>query len=345
MTRLGRSARTLIIAAGCCATVPAGAALAAPSNDSFSTPLILRGGALTASGTNEGATKEPGEPNHAGRPGGASVWWSWTAPAAGWVTVDTCGSTPDTVLAVYTGTSVGALRPVASNDDACGIQSSVTILATSGTSYRIAVDASAGDEGQIKLALRPTLAVGAVTLRRRGAVDATRLSITAASGGDDVPDAPRLAFERAGRRLGIDLDLDNELDDSLDGTRFRYTFPWACGRAGSWRWTVSVVRNGRSVSQQGSFTVARCIERAWFVSAAKVRNDVAGDFDRRTAGYLRCRIVGARHGRLGAIWRCTLARPGYVCRGTLRFRYSRTSQAGDVVATRRRPSGTVTCRR
>ena len=34
-------------------------------------------------GSNVGATKEPGEPDHAGDPGGASVWYTWTAPADG----------------------------------------------------------------------------------------------------------------------------------------------------------------------------------------------------------------------------------------------------------------------
>ena len=34
-------------------------------------------------GSNSNATKQVGEPNHAGNAGGKSVWWRWTAPAAG----------------------------------------------------------------------------------------------------------------------------------------------------------------------------------------------------------------------------------------------------------------------
>ena len=34
-------------------------------------------------GSNEGATKEPGEPNHRGSAGGASVWYRWTALSDG----------------------------------------------------------------------------------------------------------------------------------------------------------------------------------------------------------------------------------------------------------------------
>ena len=51
-------------------------------------------------GTNVGATKETGEPDHAGNVGGASVWCRWVAPADGTVTFDTFGSNYDTLLAV-----------------------------------------------------------------------------------------------------------------------------------------------------------------------------------------------------------------------------------------------------
>ena len=64
-----------------------------------------------------GATLEPGEPAHAGRTGGRSVWWTWTAPASGPVAVDTLGSGFDTTLAVYEGESLAALTEVAANAD------------------------------------------------------------------------------------------------------------------------------------------------------------------------------------------------------------------------------------
>ena len=65
--------------------------------------------------------------------GGASLWWSWTAPASGMVTIDT-------LLAVYTEGSVDALTVVASNDDATGLQSEVSFTAQQGVVYHIAVD-------------------------------------------------------------------------------------------------------------------------------------------------------------------------------------------------------------
>ena len=76
----------------------------------------LSGLPASATGTNVDATTESGEPEpEENTPGGHSVWWSWTAPADGDVTVDTCGSDFDTMLAVYTGSSVEALTPVATN--------------------------------------------------------------------------------------------------------------------------------------------------------------------------------------------------------------------------------------
>lgn len=333
-----------LFATGCLVAAPSAAAQTPPPNDPFAAAAILSGTTTTVTGTNFGATKEPGEPNHAGQPGGHSVWWRWTAPAAGAFTIDTCDSDFDTLLGVYTGTAVSALSLVKSNDDseACDIRSSVTFTATSGQVYSIAVDGADEEEGQVRLKLQPTLRLDARTLVRRGAVDATRFMIEIASvGEDDFPDPPQLVLERGGRRRAIDLELDNELDSE---TRFRYTFNWSCDRRGAWRWTVSLRRDGERVSQEGTFTVPGCRRQGWFVSTSKVRRDFAGDFGGQVASYLRCRPVGRRRGSLAATWRCTLVRPGFVCSGGFLFRYSLTVQGGDVVQRRRAPSGGVTCR-
>jgi trypsin len=131
---------------GCLAGVPH----PPPPNDVFP-GATLTGLPSSTTGTNAYAAKEPGEPNHAGNSGGASVWYSWTAPSSGQVKVDTCESDFDTLLGVYTGSPVGSLIPVASSDDACGLRSSVTYTATVGTTYRIAVDGYDGATGAIDL--------------------------------------------------------------------------------------------------------------------------------------------------------------------------------------------------
>jgi uncharacterized delta-60 repeat protein/uncharacterized repeat protein (TIGR01451 family) len=103
---------------------------------------MLVGPSGTFSGSNQGATREPGEPNHWTLSGGYSVWHSWTAPYDGLVNFDTVGSYFDTVLAVYTGTNVAALTLIGNNDDfpGIGLMSRVSFNAVAGTEYKIAVD-------------------------------------------------------------------------------------------------------------------------------------------------------------------------------------------------------------
>ncbi|HEU4434803.1 MAG TPA: M12 family metallo-peptidase, partial [Pyrinomonadaceae bacterium] len=124
----------------------------APANDSFANAQVISNSSGFADGTNAGATKEPGEPLHAGNSGGKSVWYRWQAPASGNTTI-TAGANYDSLLAVYTGTAVGSLTHIASNDDDPngGVSSRVTFSATSGTTYRIAVDGFDGDFGNITL--------------------------------------------------------------------------------------------------------------------------------------------------------------------------------------------------
>jgi hypothetical protein len=127
---------------------------AAPANDSFANAISLSGLVVTTTGSSVGATKEPSEPNHGGNNGGASVWWTWTAPDTGLTTIDTFGSSYDTLLGVYVGTAVNQLTTIASNDDSLSLQSLVTFNAVAGTVYRIAVDGFGNSRGSITLHLR-----------------------------------------------------------------------------------------------------------------------------------------------------------------------------------------------
>jgi len=128
-------------------------ALGAPDNDNFASAPALSGDSGTLTAENANASKEPGEPNHAGNPGGKSVWWSWTPSAPGLASLDTHGSNFDTLLAVYTGTSVSALSQVAANDNdgSAGNTSGLTFTAQPGTRYLIAVDGFNGAFGTLSL--------------------------------------------------------------------------------------------------------------------------------------------------------------------------------------------------
>ena len=77
------------------------------------------------------------------------------------VSVDTSGSGFDTLLGVYTGSSIGSLTAVASNDDSgAATTSAVTFTAAAGTEYWIAVDGKNGAIGSVSLNLSftPSLA-------------------------------------------------------------------------------------------------------------------------------------------------------------------------------------------
>ena len=135
-----------------------------PANDNFAARRAIFGATGTLNGSNVGATKEPGEPDHAGETGGASVWYSWTAPASGSVTIDTRQSSFDTLLHVYVGGTLSSLITIASNDDLNYpdvLQSSVTFTATAGQTYQIVVDGWRGESGPVTLNWQGPSIVGA----------------------------------------------------------------------------------------------------------------------------------------------------------------------------------------
>ncbi|HEX2747700.1 MAG TPA: M6 family metalloprotease domain-containing protein, partial [Verrucomicrobiales bacterium] len=124
------------------------------NNNSFAGATVISNAnpSNTISGSNAGASAEPDEPLHAGESPKASVWWKWTAPATGTLEVSTAGSNFDTLLAVYTGTSVAALTSRAANDDYFQDATSwVSLSVTAGTVYYIAVDGYSGKTGNITL--------------------------------------------------------------------------------------------------------------------------------------------------------------------------------------------------
>lgn len=145
-----------LVGLGALALVALGAAssLAQPANDYFTnaTSLDFIGTPGTNYDSNVGASRETGEPLIATNIGGASVWYTWTAPSNGVVTFDTIGSDFDTLLGVYVGNNVTNLNLVADdNDSGGGGASQVTFNAPAGMKFYIAVDGAAGATGNIEL--------------------------------------------------------------------------------------------------------------------------------------------------------------------------------------------------
>lgn len=120
-----------------------------PDNDDFASPADLTSTGkiydfepenrfyfARLEGYNWTATKEAGEPDHEGDPGGASVWYEWTAPATGTLRMSAC-CFAFPVVGIYTGDSVDALTEVPTQSE---FPPELTAQVTGGQSYRIAVD-------------------------------------------------------------------------------------------------------------------------------------------------------------------------------------------------------------
>jgi hypothetical protein len=113
--------------------------------DAFESQVTVTGVSGAGRSGNVGATVQAGEPLHAGKTGGHSMWLDWLAPTNGIAWFTTRGSSLDTLLAVYAGATVSNLVEITSDDDSGGFYSgAVQFNASAGTHYRIAVDGLAG---------------------------------------------------------------------------------------------------------------------------------------------------------------------------------------------------------
>ena len=144
---------------------------AAPANNQFSSAVTLVGSAVgPIIGTTMGANLETGEFNPSGT-GGASVWYKWTAPEAGWVSVDTVAANStyalDTLVVIGTGSTAAGMLVYGFNDESCRVTSDfppsvypdgvgpsrLYFQAVKNTTYMIAVHGYAGREGTFELHL------------------------------------------------------------------------------------------------------------------------------------------------------------------------------------------------
>jgi hypothetical protein len=162
---------------GTTGSTPLCLALTKPAmNDGFAHRLALHGIYVTATGYNAGATSQPGEPAIGGTSAGKTVWWSWTAPVSGTVSIDLTGSDYAFPVAIFTGSSLAGLSQVAAGSGA------VSFEAVAGRTYQIAVSDCAGLTGAINLLLQaPVLSLdlsGSVTSFRSQAL----LTYTAIAG-------------------------------------------------------------------------------------------------------------------------------------------------------------------
>ncbi len=170
-----------------------------PVNDDFDNATLLTTTTnVSVTVTNIVASKETGEPKTAGAQGGHSVWWKWVAPGNGTVTINTTNSTFNTVLAVYTGTSVSNLTQVAANDDQDAghgiLTSRVKANVTAGTEYKIVVDGKGSTSG-----------VGQLNLSFTTDTQAPTVAITSPKSGAKLTNSTVTVQGTAGDNLGVAL--------------------------------------------------------------------------------------------------------------------------------------------
>jgi hypothetical protein len=129
----------------------------APANDQFANAQVVEGRVITVLGGNSCAMRENGEPRHNNFAAAASVWYRWLPNYTGDAIITTFGSTFDTVLAVYRGSTLNNLASVAANDDTVTTVrwSTVSFRVTNGVPQYVAVDGFGGAAGGLALNINP----------------------------------------------------------------------------------------------------------------------------------------------------------------------------------------------
>jgi hypothetical protein len=134
---------------------PPPAEAAPPPNDSFAGRKVVAALPYEDIQNTAEATVEPGEPTSCSGDAQNSVWYQFTPPADGVFVADTLGSDYDTVVAVYTGTSLADLHQVACNDDTMSsTEARVVFSAAGSTTYFIQVTSFFGDAGTLVFRMR-----------------------------------------------------------------------------------------------------------------------------------------------------------------------------------------------
>ncbi|MEC8511373.1 MAG: hypothetical protein VX015_04440 [Planctomycetota bacterium] len=116
-----------------------------PGGDECSGAVPLVNGVSQSYDTTTASSSIPAWPCAAG--GGSDIWYSYTTTALSDVAVETCGSSYDTAIEIFSGDCT-ALVPLVCNDDACGLQSTATAFGVpAGTELRIRVGGFNGSSG------------------------------------------------------------------------------------------------------------------------------------------------------------------------------------------------------
>lgn len=121
------------------------------SQDDCSEPMEI--GVGTVSGETTSATND-GSASCGKSATSADVWFLYRGGGDCTIEFDTCGSDYDTVLSVHSGCPSDGGTELACNDDACDVQSAVSIAGEPGRDYRVRVSGWEGATGNFQLNVR-----------------------------------------------------------------------------------------------------------------------------------------------------------------------------------------------
>ena len=124
-----------------------------PANDNFANATRISGASGRTSGTTIDATSQSGEPLVRFKAAATNtIWWVWTAPSSSTFTFCTTNTTFDTVMGIYSGSSLSGLATVVQNDDGGPHLTSIcTFDAVAGATYYIAVSGYGSNQGTVVL--------------------------------------------------------------------------------------------------------------------------------------------------------------------------------------------------
>lgn len=125
------------------------------SNDQFTKAEQLEGFWASATGSNQNASAEPDEPDHAGSAAQHSVWWQWTSPIEGTIQITTAGTTFPHRLAIYAGgATLESLIPLKAETHSIPNENLTTTLTVRRDQlFSFAIDSLDGAQGFVALQL------------------------------------------------------------------------------------------------------------------------------------------------------------------------------------------------
>ncbi len=236
----------------------------APRNDDLDDAIKLTGARAHLAACNNGATRQPGEPDALGNSGGSSVWYAWKAPASGRVTLSinniapylppswtpgnpigvitttggwppTCGNLVDMnpppvffpVLAAFTGSNVAALTAAACLPmSLAAYPYAVEFDAVKGRTYDIDFDGNMGTTGNITLYLALTTPTANDSFSKRIVLHGINVAVSGYNAGATATtSAPDIGYGSTGRFSWWSWTAPVSGKVTLDLSASDYSFP------------------------------------------------------------------------------------------------------------------------